>query len=155
MDIASLSAALKDGTITIGDAITRANEIRLRLDAEEQAFKDKMKRPKEYLGSLSNLIHEWLNANGLQNMKGVDGSLAFKAKKVSVSVADWAVVWADMVANNRYHFLNHAVNKTEVTAYVEETGSPPPGVNYTVTEELQFRQPRKRNGSQDTESTET
>lgn len=146
MDIAALSAALKDGSITIGDAIARANEIRLRLDAEEQAFKDRMKRPKEYLGALSNLIHEWLNANGLQNMKGADGSLAFKQKKVSVSVADWDVHWAWEVSTGNYHFLNHSVNKTEVAAYVEQTGSPPPGVNYTVTEELQFRQPRKRNG---------
>lgn len=147
---AEIVTMLRVGTITIGDAIARANQIRLRLEQEDEAHKKRMETPKEYLGNLTTAIHEWLNSNGLQNCKGSDGSLAFKQSKVSVSVADWDVVWANIVATQGWHFLNHSVNKTEVVAFVKENGLPPPGVNYVVTEEVQFRQPRKRgtNGSE-------
>ena len=149
MDTNTLAAAVRAGEIPIGDVVARANEIRRRLDAEEEAFKERMKKPKTYLAALANLIHEYLNAQNIQNITGSDGSLAFRHRKESVSVADWDVAWADMVATQRWHFLNHAVNKTEVVAYVKENGVPPPGVNYTVTEEIQFRQPRKKQGASD------
>lgn len=153
MSIAKLREELAAGNIPIGAVIARANEIRLRLDQEALEFKQRMKMPAGYLASLTNVIHEWLNANGLQNAKGADGSLAFKQQQTSVSVADWDVAWADIVAKGAWQFLNHSVNKTEVINYVKEHGSPPPGVNYVVTELVQFRQPRKKGSTDGNEET--
>jgi hypothetical protein len=147
MDTTELREQIARKTLPIASVITRANEIRLKLDEEALAFKKRMERPQAYLTALENVIHEWLNAEGLQNAKGSDGSIAFKTKRVSVSVADWDTVWAHIVAHSAWQYLNHSVNKTEVQAYVEEKGTPPPGVNYTVTEVVQFRQPRKKGGS--------
>lgn len=131
--------------VPIGDMIQRANEIRLELERRELEFKEKMAKPKAYLAQLTNAIHARLQAENMQNAKGTDGSLAFRKKAVSVSVADWDVVWAHIVAHNAWHLLTHAVAKSEVQAMVEETGTPPPGVNYVATEVIEFRQPKRRN----------
>jgi hypothetical protein len=123
----------------MSEVVQTAMRLREQIKADEAAFETQLAPKKAMLAKLTAAVHEYLNEQGLQNLKVAGVGTAFKKKTTSCTVADWDVVWADITAREAWDMLNHAVNKTAVEAYVEEHGAPPPGVNYTAMEVVQFR----------------
>jgi hypothetical protein len=124
---------------TISETLEIAMKLRAQIEVDEAQFEAQLAPKKAMLKKLTAHIHEYLNEQGLQNLKVAGVGTAFKKITTSCTVADWDVVWADITTREAWDMLNHAVNKTAVAAYVEEHGAPPPGVNYTATEVVQFR----------------
>lgn len=118
--------------MNVGEVMAAALTIRETLEEEERKHKERVQPMQEALAKAEVWLLKYLNDQGLQNVAVKGLGTAFKRKVTSVSCADWAVAWDWMAKNDRFDMLNHSVNKTVVQAYVDETGSPPPGVNYTA-----------------------
>ena len=116
----------------VNEVMEAALQVRDLLEAEERRFKEKTDPLKEALWKAEVWLLQYLNDQGLQNVAVKGLGTAFKRKVTSVSCADWSAACAWMSANNRFDMLNHSVNKTVVQAHVDDTGQPPPGVNYTA-----------------------
>ena len=130
--------------MTVKDAIQAALQCKELLEEEKRKYEKRIEPLKTVLHKAELWLLKYLNEQGLQNaaVKGV--GTAFKRKVTSVSVADWAMTFEWMQNNNRFDLLNHSVNKTSVTAFVEETGNPPPGVNYTSDIEISINRARAK-----------
>jgi hypothetical protein len=63
----------------------------------------------------------------------------FVTEKTSAKVADWPTLVAFVKANEAYHLLNHAVNKTAVKEYLDTNEALPPGVDFSRHLDIQVR----------------
>ena len=127
---------------TTEEVITAMFKLRSKIDEIKAKQKAEIAALEVPLNKMSNYILARLEEQGEQsiNIKGV--GTVFKKRFVSVSVADWEVVWAYINDHGRFDLLNHAVNKTVVEAIVDETKTVPPGVNYAASIDLGFNRAR-------------
>jgi hypothetical protein len=127
---------------TTEEIITAMFKLRTKIDETKAAHKAEIAKLEAPLNKMSNHILARLEEQGEQsiNIKGV--GTVFKKRFVSVSVADWDVVWKYINDHGRFDMLNHAVNKTVVEAIVDETKTVPPGVNYAASIDLGFNRAR-------------
>lgn len=130
-------------TIRIEDAVQQYITLRdekERIDKEAKAKKLELDKKME-------IIEKWFfiqgQETGTRSWKTDYGTIYF-APKVSVSVADWDEVVEYIKAFDAFDLLNHSVNKTAVTQYLEKNDALPPGVNYTRYEGLFARKPTKK-----------
>jgi hypothetical protein len=79
-----------------------------------------------------------LDKAGVDSMKTSLGTV-YKSTGSSCTVADWDSVFSFMQDKEMWQLLNHSVNKTAVTEYLEAHGELPPGVNYTTFTTVNFR----------------
>ena len=120
-------------TIQIADVIPKYIALRDHIKSLEQQHKEQLKPLKEKLEFLDSWMLGELDRRGEDSVAVRGVGTVFRKTESRCSVADWEVVWGWMESNQRFDMLNHAVNKTTVAEHVKETGSPPPGVNYTST----------------------
>ena len=127
---------------TTEEVITAMFKLRGKIDETKAKHKAEIAALEAPLNKMSNFILARLEEQGEQsiNIKGI--GTVFKKRFVSVSVADWDVVWEFINKHERWDLLNHAVNKTVVEAIVEETKTVPPGVNYAASIDLGFNRAR-------------
>ena len=93
---------------------------------------------KEQMDKLEKKMLTQLNNAGVDSMKTGHGTV-YKSTGSSCTVADWDSVFAFMRDKEMWQLLNHSVNKTAVTEYLEANGELPPGVNYTTFTTVNFR----------------
>lgn len=79
-----------------------------------------------------------LNEMGVSSLRTQYGNI-IKAKKTSVSVADWETALGFIQAHDLWHMLERRIGKAATEQYIEEHGEPPPGVNVTTMFTVQFR----------------
>lgn len=75
------------------------------------------------------------NAAGMQTKAGTI-SLTSKA---SASAADLSAFWTWVVTQGAFDMLDKKPNVTAITEYVKQHGVPPPGVNYSVFQDVGVR----------------
>jgi hypothetical protein len=119
-----------------------AGYIKLRDDikAKEKAFKDGIAADKAKLAKLVEVLQKHLDATGATSMK-VEAGTFFKKTKESVKVEDREALfnWILDDWEHREKFLPNSVMKSEVKDMLEEQKALPPGVGYTVFQEVQVR----------------
>ena len=130
--------------VTVREVIAGALKIKESLEEDKRSYEDRIAPKKEALKKAELWLLKYLNEQGLQNMAVKGLGTAFKRKVTSVSVADWGVAFPWMQENNRFDLLNHSMNKTGVQGFVEETGQPPPGVNYAESIEISINRARAK-----------
>lgn len=128
---------------TLAEVATKAFKLRDAIEQKESAFKQEMKSQKALLEQLENWLLAQLEAQGTQRIAVTGVGTVYRKKETSVKVADWDVVWEWMQANERYDLLNHAVNKTATIQHIEDTGNPPPGIDYTTFYSVGMQSERK------------
>lgn len=103
------------------------------------------KRHKEELAiftSRMTALEKWLQAQlatqGLQSLKAGNG-IAFLKPVTNTSVENWGETLEHVKAKGAYELLTQGVSKTEVLAYIERHGEPPPGVKYSKNFIVQVR----------------
>jgi hypothetical protein len=127
---------------TTAEVVTAMFKLREIISTTKDKHKKEIAELEAPLARMSNFILSRLDAEGLQNMNVEGVGTVYKKRFVTCSVADWDVVWEYIQKHERYDMLNHAVNKTVVEAIVDETQTPPPGVNYAASIDLGFNRAR-------------
>ncbi len=74
---------------------------------------------------------EDLQASGSESMRTENGT-AYKSKRTSATVEEWAAVLKFIQDNNAWDLLERRVSKTAVQAVIDDTQQPVPGVKVTT-----------------------
>jgi molybdopterin converting factor small subunit len=126
----------------MAEVATKAFQLRTYIEQKESELKKELAERKQTLEKLENWMLARLDAEGMQRMAVNGVGTVFKQKKTSVKVSDWEATLAWLVENKRWDLLNAAVNKTATVQHIEDTGSPPPGVDYTTFYEVGMQKER-------------
>lgn len=110
---------LVEAYVTIRDAI---GAITAKADSEKEALEKQKQLVEDELRKV-------LQSTGGSSISCKVGTV-FVSEQTSAKVADWPTLIAFVKANDAYHLLNHAVNKTAVKEYLEQTETLPPGVDF-------------------------
>jgi hypothetical protein len=90
----------------------------------------------QMLATLGNLILAELNAAGVSSMASPEGTV-YKSTETSVTVKDWPVTLAYIMAHQAWDLLEARVSKTAVLTTMNEKAEPVPGV--AVAQEIVLR----------------
>ncbi len=116
-----------NGPPTIDQVVEKIVQLR----AEREAIEERHKAELEPIGDKIKRCETWLMAKfnelGLQNVKTPHGT-AYKSTLFTAKVEDWTKLLTWIRENDRWMFLNKAVNKTAVQDLVTTSGEIPPGV---------------------------
>ena len=84
---------------------------------------------------LANFLLNHLITVGADSINTKGGTF-YKIKKVTASIVDMDAFWKHVKDNEEWELLDRRANKTAVEAYVLSMQAPPPGVNYSKTEDV-------------------
>jgi hypothetical protein len=116
----------------------------IKLRNMKAEIENKTKAEVETINKKLDKLEVWLKSKadevGTSSFKTPAGT-AFLSSKDNASVADWDVLLGFITEKGAYDLLNKAVNKSAVRAYLDETKTLPPGVNYSSTITVSVRKP--------------
>lgn len=98
---------------------------------EDDAHKERMKPKRAMLDKLNNDLLNALNMVKTDSASNAYGTV-YRSEQVSATLADPDAFMRHVISAQSWELLDKKANKTAVKAYVEDTGVPPPGVNYNV-----------------------
>lgn len=124
--------------VDIDSIIKKYVELRDAIDAINAETKKKVAVLEEAQETISSVLMKLAKEQGVTSFKTESGT-AFIATKDHAGVADWNRVIEYIQQHGAWNLLNKAVNKTAVKEYITKNETPPPGVNYTVMQEIQVR----------------
>lgn len=127
---------------TMAEVATKAFQLRSYIEQKELELKKELLERKQTLEKLENWMLAKLDEEKVQRMAVTGVGTVFKIKKTSVKVAEWDATLDWIKSNDRWDVLNHAVNKTAVVQHIEDTGKPPPGIDYTTFFEVGMQKER-------------
>jgi hypothetical protein len=113
-------------------------KIRDKIKDLEKIHDDTVKPYKDALEGLNALLLQHLQELGVESARTSSGTV-YRSNKTSASVADPAAFFDFVLANKTFDLLDKRANKTAVSDYVKDNGTPPPGVNYTVSQVVGVR----------------
>lgn len=124
--------------IKTDEVIAKYISLRDEKDRINAAAKAQVKGLDDQLG----LIEAWLlnefNLTGASSISS-DFGTAFVKDSDYANVSDWNQTIEFIKANGMWQMLKKDVNKTAVKEFIDETGVPPPGVNWGSKREVQVR----------------
>lgn len=122
-------SSVVDGYIKLRD---KKAALKAGYDAEVAPIEAQLEKLEAYLLAESDKL-------GVQSFKTPLGT-AYKATRVSTTVAAWDDFKNWVVSNDAWHFLEHRVSKAAVEEYRKESdGAVPPGVNISITNTFNVR----------------
>ena len=125
------------------ELIGRYIELRDQIADMKKEYEAKVKPLNEFMQVIAAKMLGDMNESGQKSLK-TDRGTAFIKESTFVGVSDWEAALNYIRENEAYDLLTKAVNKTAVKEYLEEHEDiPPPGVNITLKNEVQFRKPSK------------
>jgi hypothetical protein len=104
----------------------------------KEAFDTKLKPLNDKMEELKDKMKGVLNASNAQNIKTNAGTVSLTSK-VSASAADLNAFWTWVITQGAFDMLDKKPNVTAITEYVKQHGIPPPGVNYSVFQDVGVR----------------
>lgn len=138
MDDAAQTNAQPDPPIDVEkcvDLFIKLRDLKVDMKAEhEEKLKPLNAKLEELKGKLSNV----LNASNATNMKTDAGTVSILTK-VTASAADINAFWTWVVTQGAFDMLDKKPNVTAITEYVKQHGVAPPGVNYSVFQDIGVR----------------
>lgn len=115
--------------------------VKLRDDLTEKAaaFKKANAKQQRLMDQIEGIMIERLDLAGVKNAASEHTTVFFE-DKTFCNVSDWDELLAFIIDSAEYHFLNHAVRKESVKAFMDSNeGATPPGVKWTEERALVFR----------------
>jgi len=112
------------------------------IDAQNKAHEERMKPRKEQLDKLNSILLTALNATGQNSAKTTAGT-AYKKQWTSAKIVDKEAFRRHVIGSEEWDLIDWRANVKAVTATVEETQSPPPGVDFSRGYDVGVRRPGK------------
>lgn len=126
-------------SINIEEVIKTYIELRDTVAEMDAQYAEKVKPIKQAMAAAEKALLEFFERTGQTsaNVKGV--GMAYRAKHVSVKVADWPATLEYIKSHDLWHMLEQRVNKTAVTQFLEVNGELPPGVSSSASYSVNIR----------------
>ena len=124
--------------MTPAELIKRYQEIKRTKDIMDIEYKESIKPYSEALEAIELSLLEYLNSNGLQNLKTETGT-AYKVTHVNTKMVDRQKLVAFVKETDNFDLFTNSLTKEAVKAYVETHKEPPPGVEVTTYLECNIR----------------
>lgn len=146
-------AEVREMEYTIGDKIERYLAIRAKKKALEDAHDAAIKPYARALEVLENDFRAAMNAQGVQNIKGSNGGLAYKTTIMQCTMEDRKALIENIIEkivncieNNEtlamfrfFDLFTNALSKDGVNAFIQEYDISPPGVKITYVTKVNVR----------------
>lgn len=126
--------------LKVGDVIATYLTLRNQKEAVAQSVKAKIDEINAKMTKIEAWIKQQADAQGVTSFKSEHGT-AFLTTVDYANVADWDATLRFIRESEAYDMLEKRVNKTAVRAYIDQTKSVPPGVNYGTKLEVNIRKP--------------
>lgn len=126
--------------LKVGDVIATYLTLRNQKEALAQSVKAKVDEINAKLAKIEAWIKQQADAQGVTSFKSEHGT-AFLTTVDFANVADWDATLRFIRDNEAYDMLEKRVSKTAVRAYIDQTKTVPPGVNYGTKLEVNIRKP--------------
>ena len=106
-------------------------QIRDQIRDMEKKHEEAIKPFKDVLEQLGAVLLDHLTRTGLESARTASGTV-YRTERVSASIQDVSAFWGYVEGTQSWDLIDKRCNKTAVSDYVVTNGTPPPGVNYTV-----------------------
>jgi hypothetical protein len=126
--------------LKVGDVIATYLTLRNQKEALVQAVKAKTVEIDAKMTKIEAWIKQQADAQGVTSFKSEHGT-AFLTTVDYANVADWDATLRFIRESEAFDMLEKRVSKTAVRAYIDQTKSVPPGVNYGTKLEVNIRKP--------------
>lgn len=125
---------------TIGDKIERYLAIRAKKKALDDAHDAAIKPYAQALEVLENDFLAAMNAQGVQNIKGSNGGLAYKTTVMQCTMEDRSALIRHVMSDpSAFDLFTNSLAKDAVKTFVEEHNEPPPGVKVNYITKVNVR----------------
>ena len=124
--------------MTPADLIKRYQEIKRTKEILDGEYKESIKPYAEALEAIELSLLEYLNSNGLQNLKTETGT-AYKVIHVNTKMVDRQKLIAFVQKSGNFDLFTNSLTKEAVKSYVETHKEPPPGVEVSTYLECNIR----------------
>jgi hypothetical protein len=114
--------------------------VRDQIKVIEERHTKELETIKAIKDELTGILQECLTAIGAESIRTSEGT-AYTSTKYTASLADPKAFMDFVISNQNFDLLDRKANSTAVRAYVEETGSLPPGVNLSSIATVGVRRP--------------
>lgn len=126
--------------------------VREAIQKLETELEEKIKPLRDIKELLSGWLITHLQKIGVESARTSFGTCSL-SKKYSASLADPDGFMKWVIANNQFELIDRRANVTAVRAYLEETKSLPPGVNFSSYISVGVQRPRKKSEHLTTDET--
>jgi len=106
--------------------------------ALKKKHEEELKPYNEAMDMLEAFILTWLDKLSANNI-ATDVGTAYASQRVSATVADGSEFWKHVLSTQNFDLIDKRANAPACTAYVQEHGAPPPGINYNIMRTLNVR----------------
>lgn len=129
---------MDEDTLNFEKRVGQYVRVRDHIKAMEEKFKKDVAPFKEMLEKLNNDLLRGLHEVGT-NSVNTDAGTAYIKSKVTVTLADPGAFMQFVRDNSAFELLDRKANSTAVQAYLAEHNTLPPGVNYSVFQDVGVR----------------
>lgn len=113
-------------------------ELRDLIKTKEKEFQDMIAPYREALHDLNSSLLNHLNTTKVNSVSTSAGTF-YRTSKKTASLADGDAFWTFVVTQGLWGLVDRRANVTAVEDYIKQHGTPPPGVNYNVRQEVGVR----------------
>lgn len=118
--------------------VERYIKLRDAIKAMDDEHKNKMKKYREALENLNQLLLDHLNNVNIDSAKTSAGTV-YKTQKATVSIEDGEAFMRHVIGSEAFHLLDRKANVTACQDFVKEHGVLPPGTKMSFTQQVGVR----------------
>lgn len=115
----------------IDELVAQYIKLRDKIKEADEAHKKKTELARTYLDKLNGKLLERLNEVGGDSVKTPHGT-AYRTARRSATIADGDVFRKYVIDNQMFDLVDWRANAGAVDDFINDNGSQPPGVNYSV-----------------------
>jgi hypothetical protein len=124
--------------ITFKDLVAAAVKLREKKKALDDAYKAKLAPINTHMAQIEAVLARVLDQQGVSSLNAA-GYTVYQSHLTSVTTADKEAFLAFVRSQDAWHLLDARPMKAGVTEYVEQIGTPPPGLNVSITRNINIR----------------
>jgi hypothetical protein len=117
---------------SIDELVGQMVKLRDKLKEADDAHKAKTAGARSYKEQIEGKLLEKLNEVGGESVKTAHGTV-YRTTRRSASIADGDLFRGFVIGNDAYDLVDWRANANAVDDFIKSAGSPPPGVNYSMT----------------------
>lgn len=125
-------------TVDINGLVAKYVELRDGIERIDKKAKEDKAPLAKAMEAIESGLMKLMQDQGVKQLKTEAGT-AFITQASHCGVENFDAVLADMKARDDFSLLNKAVSKNAVKEYIDKFERPPPGVKWTVMNEVQVR----------------
>lgn len=123
---------------SIDELVDQVVRLRDKLKEADDAHKKRTATARAYKDQLEAKLLEKLNAVGGESVKTAHGT-AYRSTKRSATIADGDLFRGYVINNDAFDLVDWRANPLAVDDFIKSAGTPPPGVNYSMTHTVGVR----------------